>query len=335
MTAPAVGEHVELHEVLADLVRDHGAQDVAALAARARRRLRDPRLATELVEEAVGAVTTLVLLPDGRVEHLGRVLDGIVLTHRVRGALGGRSDLWLGRGAQPFLTLACLHPLPLVSGGEARIASSGAPALVGPPGWLPDVERGDLVGLRWREGRLAVARVDQSPPRGRGGGGARPHGHRSALRARRVDHRCSRGPRRAHGPLPRPGAAGGPRSALHAARTARGDSRRTGGEADGDVGGARRPRAAGTAAGHHERPARGRRARPARRGHVMGGRWRAGARQPVRPSRTTEVDGAARRSGRHARWRGVVGPARGRLSYPQIALRRPVRCCSAASWAGY
>ena len=171
MTAPAVGEHVELHEVLADLVRDHGAQDVAALAARARRRLRDPRLATELVEETVGAATTLVLLPDGRVEHLGRVLDGIVLTHRVRGALGGRSDLWLGRGAQPFLTLACLHPLPLVSGGEARIASSGAPALVGPPGWLPDVERGDLVGLRWREGRLAVARVDQSHLAGAGAEG--------------------------------------------------------------------------------------------------------------------------------------------------------------------
>jgi hypothetical protein len=88
------------------------------------------------------------------------VLDGIVLTHRARSPLTGRTDLWLGRGTQPFLTLACLGPLPLVSGGEARISTSGAPALVGPAGWLPEVGRGELVGLRWREGRLGVAGVE-------------------------------------------------------------------------------------------------------------------------------------------------------------------------------
>jgi len=105
-------------------------------------------------------VTTLVLLPDGRVDHLAHVLDGIVLTHRVRGSLRDRTDLWLGHGVQPFLTLADCRHLPLVDGGEVRISSSGAPALVGPPGWLPKAERGDLVGLWWRGGRLRVTRVD-------------------------------------------------------------------------------------------------------------------------------------------------------------------------------
>ncbi len=160
MSAPAVREHLELHEVLADLVIDHGPQDPATLATRARRLLRDARITTERIEETADAVTTLVLRPDGRVDHLAHVLDGIVLTHRARGPLGDRTDLWLGRGVQPFLTLACLHPLPLASGGEARIATSGAPALVGPAGWLPEARRGDLVGLRWREGRLSVALVD-------------------------------------------------------------------------------------------------------------------------------------------------------------------------------
>lgn len=162
MSAPAVSEHRELHEVLADLVQIHGAQTVGELAALARRRLGDPGITPDMVEATAERVTTLVLRPDGRVDHLGRVLDGIVLTHRVRGPLAGRGDLWLGRGAQPFLVLACLHPLPLVSGGDARISESAAPALVGPPGWLPEVERGDLVGLRWREGRLAVSRVDEA-----------------------------------------------------------------------------------------------------------------------------------------------------------------------------
>ncbi|NYD43181.1 hypothetical protein [Nocardioides panaciterrulae] len=160
MTAPAVRGHVELHEVLADLISDHGPQDPATLAARVRRRLRDARVTAEGVELAADAAATLVRRPDGRVDHLAHVLDGIVLTHRVRGALGGRTDLWLGRGAQPFLSLARLHPLPLASGGEARISASGAPVLVGPAGWLPAARRGDLVGLRWRDGRLSVSLVD-------------------------------------------------------------------------------------------------------------------------------------------------------------------------------
>ena len=59
---------------------------------------------------------------------LGDVLDGIVLTHRVRGSLDGRNDLWLGPGAQPLLAMAAYRPLPLARGGEARIAESLEPA---------------------------------------------------------------------------------------------------------------------------------------------------------------------------------------------------------------
>lgn len=114
-----------------------------------------------VVEALVDAATPLVTRPDGRVEFLGDVLDGIVLTHRVRGSLRDRTDLWLGDGVQPFLAMACLHPLPLTTGGEARLTETADhPVLLGPPGWLPPADSGDLIALCWRDGQLAVRLVD-------------------------------------------------------------------------------------------------------------------------------------------------------------------------------
>lgn len=152
----------DLHDVLVALVHDHGPMSRDELTRRARRAC---QLST-ITETSVGLVadvaTLLVSRPDGCVAHLAHVLDGIVLTHRVRGSLADRTDLWLGPGVQPFLAMAALAPLPLHRGGEARISASAEPALVGPQGWLPAAERGDLVALRWSEGSLAVAPVATS-----------------------------------------------------------------------------------------------------------------------------------------------------------------------------
>ncbi len=159
-SAPDIGIDHDLHDALVDLVSAHGPHPLSWLARRVRRDRRDPRIDEAAVLRVTEYANLLVVRPDGLVAYLGDVLDGIVLTHRVRGSLTGRNDLWLGPGAQPLLAMAAYRPLPLTSGGEARIAESLEPALVGPPGWLPDAARGDVVGLRWHAGQLEVSRVD-------------------------------------------------------------------------------------------------------------------------------------------------------------------------------
>ena len=157
-TAPPAIDH-ELHDRVVALVRDEGPLEIATLTRRARLSLGRP--VDELtVRVLLDTANLLVERPDGRVAYLGDVLDGIVLTHRVRGSLRDRTDLWLGYAVQPFLTMAVVGPLPLVDGGEARLGETCDPVLVGPPGWLPPAEHGDLVGLHWQHGRLAVRVVD-------------------------------------------------------------------------------------------------------------------------------------------------------------------------------
>lgn len=148
-----------LHDTLEELLRTHGPMTRADLAARARFSGSDTRIDLEAVESVLDYATLLVLRPDGRVSHLRDVLDGIVLTHRLRGTTRDRTDLWLGAGVQPFLTMALLHPLPLAGGGEAAVGDSPQSTLVGPTGWLPEAERGDLLSLTWHEGALSVTPV--------------------------------------------------------------------------------------------------------------------------------------------------------------------------------
>lgn len=147
---------VTLHDRLVAAVRRDGPTDVATLTRRVRLAGGDHRLTETAVRVVLDSATLLVQRPDGRVAWLGDVLDGIVLTHRVRGSLADRCDLWLGQGVQPFLAMAALAPLPLATGGEARIADTLDPVLIGPPGWLPPAEAGDLIALTWTSGRLAV-----------------------------------------------------------------------------------------------------------------------------------------------------------------------------------
>ncbi|WP_028637466.1 hypothetical protein [Nocardioides sp. URHA0032] len=149
-----------LHDSLVHLVREHGPLDLRTLARRARLTAGRPAVDETTVSAVVATGTLLVERPDGRVTYLGDVLDGIVLTHRVRGSLRDRTDLWLGRGVQPFLAMAVLEPLPLASGGEARLAETPDPVLLGPDGWLPPAEHGDLVALQWSAGQLHLRLVD-------------------------------------------------------------------------------------------------------------------------------------------------------------------------------
>ncbi|GAA1139784.1 hypothetical protein [Nocardioides aquiterrae] len=148
-----------LHDRLVGAVRRDGPTDVATLTRRVRLAAGDHRVTETAVRVVLDSATLLVHRPDGRVAWLGDVLDGIVLTHRVRGSLADRCDLWLGQSVQPFLAMAALEPLPLATGGEARIADTLDPVLIGPPGWLPAAEAGDLVSLTWTRGRLSVGVV--------------------------------------------------------------------------------------------------------------------------------------------------------------------------------
>jgi hypothetical protein len=169
MSAPSF-DHFDhrLHDKLVDLVFDLGPQDVDWLARRARRDLRDARIDEEAVIGVLQASTLLVTRPDGAVDHALAVLEGNMLTHRVRAPLAGRTDLWLGCGVQPLLNVAAFRPLVLADGsGAVRRAATGHDVLVGPAGWLPDVDRYQLIGLRVRDQRLSVEPVaedDLAPP---------------------------------------------------------------------------------------------------------------------------------------------------------------------------
>jgi len=161
MPAPRF-DHLDprLHDTLVELVFDQGPQDVERLTRRARRELRDARIDEQAVISVLQASTLLVTRPDGVVDHALAVLEGNVLTHRVRAPLAGRTDLWLGCGVQPLLDVAAVRPLVLDDGsGVVRRAVAGHDVLVGPAGWLPDVYRYQLIGLRVRDQRLRVEPV--------------------------------------------------------------------------------------------------------------------------------------------------------------------------------
>ena len=160
---PSIDPSTErLHEFLFDLVVDHGPQAVDWLAARARKRLRDAPVDAASVLDALEISTMLVQRPDGTIDHILSLLDGNVLTHRVRARTAGRKDLWLGCGVQPLLNVAAFRAIELADGsGAVRRPQSGHEVLVGPPGWLPDIDRYRLIGLRITGGQLIVEQVSE------------------------------------------------------------------------------------------------------------------------------------------------------------------------------
>ncbi len=156
-----------LHDLLVNIVLDQGPQSVALLARRAGRELRDRSIDQDAVIREIEASVLLVPRPSGVVDQVLSVLEGNVLTHRVRAPLAGRNDLWLGAGVQPLLYLAEFRPIPLADGsGTVSRAGSDMDVLIGPQGWLPDVGRYELIGLRITGQGLEVVSVDESdlPP---------------------------------------------------------------------------------------------------------------------------------------------------------------------------
>jgi hypothetical protein len=164
MTAPAIPDidHA-LHDLLEQVVRERGRSEVDWLVRRARKERRDAHIDDDMLAGVVDVSTLLVWRPDGTVDHLLHLLDGIILTLRARAALAGRTDLWCTVALQPLLNICALAELPLVDGsGSVRRAASGHDVLVGPPGWLPPVDRYGVVGLRLDEGRLSAVAVDEA-----------------------------------------------------------------------------------------------------------------------------------------------------------------------------
>jgi len=119
--------------------------------------------ATELSDddrEHVLVAPTLVGLPDGRAGHLVHVLDRQWFTQRVRATTRDRDDLWVTSALAPLVTALVEGPLPLLGGGQLRIADHFQRAVVGPPGWLPDVPAGGVVALRLIRGSVEITAIE-------------------------------------------------------------------------------------------------------------------------------------------------------------------------------
>lgn len=97
-----------------------------------------------------------VIRPDGRYDAAARLLRGQVFTTRPRSV--GDEVLWTHRDLDPLAALS-LPGLPLARGGEMKPGSSAVESWTGPPGWLPDVAPGELLGLRWDGATLHVEAV--------------------------------------------------------------------------------------------------------------------------------------------------------------------------------
>jgi hypothetical protein len=155
-----------LRTFLDDALQVRGPSSVEDLAAVASSggvtRARNPAVA---VRAALGQAETAIPLPDGRWTCAAWLLDGAVLTHRVRSSTDGRRDLWPRNDVLPLLPMLP-RSLPLVDGGNVTVADghrSRSLVLLGPLGWLPVVPAGTLLALRWRAGTLSVAPIEVDP----------------------------------------------------------------------------------------------------------------------------------------------------------------------------
>lgn len=148
-----------LRDFLNNTLRERGPSTVEELATAARAagatRARNPQ---DVVRAALGHTGEAIVLPDGRWSCAAWILDGAVLTHRLRAPTTGRRDLWPRNDLFPFLPLLG-RSVPLAKGGLLGFAdghSPRSPVLVGPPGWLPAAPAGALIAMRWRAGVLQV-----------------------------------------------------------------------------------------------------------------------------------------------------------------------------------
>jgi hypothetical protein len=116
------------------------------------------------VRSALRQSPVLFQLPDGRFDTVRRMLDGAVLTHRVRYATRGRQVLFAGPELA-LLDLLLVHEgsLPLASGDAITSSIGEFGGWCGPPDWLPDIRADSLLAFRFRSGRLSVAAMLEEP----------------------------------------------------------------------------------------------------------------------------------------------------------------------------
>lgn len=117
---------------------------------------RDPE---RLVRTTLSRTDGFLRLPDDRYDAARRLLDGVVLTHRLLAPTAYQQVLYAGPELTPFSQLLAERPMPLAGGGEIRRSAVGIDGWAGPPGWLPDVNAGTLLGVRLHAGTLTVAPV--------------------------------------------------------------------------------------------------------------------------------------------------------------------------------
>jgi hypothetical protein len=127
----------------------------------------------EEAAEAVGDDPDLVLLAGERLGVASDLVDGTVLAHRVTEAEveGGLviADPDLGPLARfldenGMLRLAGGSAVEVFSADDMGIGEGDGDVLVGPPGWLGDVEPGDLLGFRLNAGEIELIPDVAEPP---------------------------------------------------------------------------------------------------------------------------------------------------------------------------
>jgi hypothetical protein len=161
-SATDVEAMLDLYPTLVTVLREHGTLTFDGLVARTRLQRRDQPVDPRVVAQLVYVDPTLVPRPDGRISWLGEVLDGVVLTHRVRARVERRHQLFLSVSVVPLFEIAMCGPLPLESGGEVRAGRAQVDALVSDHDWLPPLLPGDLLALQWRDGTLSVRAVAEN-----------------------------------------------------------------------------------------------------------------------------------------------------------------------------
>lgn len=152
-----------------------------ALAILARTPITLERLRRELAREAqvveareleLGLIATGLVhdFQDGRLAYVPALAEGVVLTHQLTAAELEIGALDAGLDLHAWSILAD-EGVPLVGGGELRerYALQQAPmpgesgsAYFGPDGWLSAFTAGELVGLRYIGGQIAVEKVEST-----------------------------------------------------------------------------------------------------------------------------------------------------------------------------
>ncbi|MGH1564715.1 hypothetical protein [Mumia sp. DW29H23] len=149
-----------LGDELAEIVREAPRTPLRVLIKAARDQMPDRPFRDVDVLNAISRLSMLVGYADGTVSHLADVLDGCIFTQRVRSPTAGCTTL---RGGMSLLPIELLiheeheHGRPL----EVSVSPFGDEVLVGPPGWLPDLQPYELVGLRWTDGAVVAERVEE------------------------------------------------------------------------------------------------------------------------------------------------------------------------------